>query len=150
MAKGLDEKDLKILRILQENARVSYSHMSKSLGISEAAVYSRVQKLVREGYIRRFQAVLNEEKLGKSIVAFVSIKSIPTQYESLLEKLTEIPEIQEVHDVTGDFYCLLKIRTDNKESLTRILDKIGRIEGVISTETRIVLRTLKETNMIYL
>jgi len=144
----LDEKDLTILEMLQANGRVSYSEMARRLGISEAAVYTRVQKLIKNGYIKRFQTVLNDEKLGYGLVAFISVKAQPIKYNEVLKKLASFKEVQEVHDVTGDYYCLLKVRTNGKENLAALLDEIGKIDGVVSTDTKVVLRTIKETTFI--
>ena len=141
----MDEKDLIILKMMQEDGRVSYSEMARKLGISEAAVYTRVKKLVKDGYIKRFQAILNEEKMGYPMTAFIGVKAEPNKYDAVLKRLLRFEEMQEIHDVTGDYYCLLKLKVRDKDHLAQILDDIGRIDGVIATDTRIVLRTLKET-----
>ena len=141
---GLDEKDLKILEILQDDGRASYSQISRILGMSEAAIYSRIQKLLKLGVIRRFRAILDPDKLGFTLTAFIAVTAHPAKYEDVLKALAEIPEIQEIHDVTGDYYCLVKLRARGKESVAKILDQIGSLDGVASTETRIVLRTIKE------
>jgi len=146
MKPSYDEKDLKILRILQENGRASYSEISKKIGISEAAVYTRVQKMIKSGLIKKFQAILDPEKLGFSLTALVAVSAHPKKYDEVLRELSQIREAQEVYDVTGDYYCLLKLRVSDRETLTKILDEIGSLEGVVSTETRIVLRTVKETH----
>ncbi|MEM2910313.1 MAG: Lrp/AsnC family transcriptional regulator [Nitrososphaerota archaeon] len=150
MKTGLDEKDVMILNVLQENGRASYSEIAKRLGISEAAAYSRVKRLIKQGYIKRFQAVIDENKVGKAMTAFVAVKAQPHLYNKILEALISFPEVQEVHDVTGDYYCLLKLRVRDKESLAKTLDEIGKMEGVVSTETRVVLRTLKESPNVYI
>ncbi len=140
-----DEKDIRILRILQENGRASYSEIARKLGISEAAVYARVQKLVKQGIIRNFRAILDPEKLGYQLTAFVAVSANPGKYERVLKELSKIDEAQEIYDVTGDYYCLVKLRAPDRETLARILDRIGSLEGVVATETRIVLRTIKES-----
>jgi len=140
-----DEKDLEILRILQENGRASYSEIAKKLGLSEAAVYTRIQKLIKQGFIKKIQAIVDSEKLGYNLTAIVAVKAQPSKYDSLLQELSTVPEIVEIYEVTGDYYCLLKLRLPNREILAKILDKIGSLEGVISTDTRIVLRTIKES-----
>lgn len=142
---GIDHKDLKILSMLQEDGRASYAEIAKKLEMSEAAVYSRVQKLLKNRIIKKIQAVLDPEKLGYEVTAFVAVTAQPPKYAKILEELSKIPEILEVHDVTGQHYCLVKVKTRNKEDLAKILDKIGSLDGVTSTETRIVLRTIKES-----
>ena len=141
---SLDQKDLQILQILQENGRASYSEIAKRIGMSEAAVYARVQKLLRLKVVKRIQAIIDSEKLGYGVTAFIMINAQPPKYEKVLESLSSMPEVLEVHDVTGEHYCLIKVRARSNEELAGILDEIGRLDGVISTETKIVLRTIKE------
>lgn len=140
-----DEKDIEILRFLQENGRASYSEIAKKLGLSEAAVYTRVQKLIKQGLIKKIQAIVDSEKLGFNLTAIVAVRAQPSRYEYVLQELSNIPEIVEIYDVTGDYYCLMKLKVQNRESLAKLLDKIGSMEGVVSTDTRIVLRTVKES-----
>lgn len=145
MKNKIDSRDLEILQTLQNEGRATYSSMARQLKISEAAVYTRVNRLIESGYIKKFTAILDENKLNLSIGAFIGMKVSPSKYEAVLKQLTLYPEILEIHDVTGDYYALLKVRTRDKESLTILLDKIGKLDGVISTETKIILRTIKET-----
>ena len=144
MKVNFDEKDIKILEVLQENGRAPYSEIARRIGISEAAVYTRIQKMIKQGLIKKFQAIVDADKLGFGLTAFVAVSAHPGKYEKVLQELAKIDEAQEVYDVTGDYYCLLKLRTDDRKSLAEILDRIGSLDGVASTETRIVLRTIKE------
>jgi Lrp/AsnC family transcriptional regulator for asnA, asnC and gidA len=145
MKSKIDSRDLEILQTLQNDGRATYSSMARQLKISEAAVYTRINRLIASGYIKKFTAILDENKLNFSIGAFIGMRVSPNKYETVLKQLALYPEILEIHDVTGDYYALLKVRTKDKESLTNLLDKIGKLDGVISTDTKIVLRTIKET-----
>ncbi|MEM0024391.1 MAG: Lrp/AsnC family transcriptional regulator [Thermofilaceae archaeon] len=140
----LDEIDRGLLRILQENAKTPYSKISKELGISEATVHLRIRKLVKQGVIKRFQAIVDPEKVGKDVVAIIALTVDPRRYESVLEKLKAMPDVYSIYDVTGEYYTILKVRVGSKEELTRVLDEIGRVEGVESTRTMFVLRVIKE------
>jgi DNA-binding Lrp family transcriptional regulator len=141
----LDKRDVKILSILQEDGRASYSSIAKQLNISEAAVYARVNKLVKEGVIKGFTAILDESKLNLGIGAFIGLRATPSKYAEVLSQLANFPEVTEIHDVTGDYYAILKVKTRSKEELAALLDKIGRLDGVVSTDTKLILRTIKET-----
>ena len=141
---NIDNKDLKILSILQEDGRAPYSEIARKMGMSEAAVYSRIQKLIKNHVIKKIQAILDPEKLGYKVTAFISVTAQPAKYNKTLEALSKFSEILEIHDVTGQHYCLVKVRTRDKEDLAKILDRIGTLDGVTSTETKIVLRTIKE------
>jgi len=144
----LDEIDKNLLRILQHDAKTSYSKISGKLGISEATVHLRIKKLLKLGVIKRFQAIVDPEKVGKGVLAIVAITVTPQKYEEVLEKLKEMPEIYEIYDVTGEYYTITKVRVSNREELARVLDTIGAIPGVESTRTMYVLRVIKEEQII--
>jgi len=92
--------------------------------------------------------IVSPELLGKSLTAFVLINSEPKKLESVLETLSNMDDVYEVYDVTGTYYVIAKIRTENKESLAKIIDRIGMIDGVTRTETAIVLKSVKEETRI--
>lgn len=144
----LDEIDKGLLKILQDNAKTPYSKISRQLGISEATVHLRIRKLLKQGVIKRFQAIVDPEKVGKDVVAIVALTVDPKKYENVLAKLKEMPDVYDIYDVTGEYYTILKIRVGSREELTKVLDEIGEIEGVESTRTMFVLRTVKEESRI--
>ncbi|RLF12663.1 MAG: AsnC family transcriptional regulator [Thermoprotei archaeon] len=141
---NLDEVDLKILRALQEDARTPFSRIASSIGVSEATVHLRVQKLKRLGVIKGFRAIIDPGKVGKSLTAIVLLRADPTKFRDAVRQIASIDDVYEVYDVTGEYYAVLKIRASNRESLAKIIDRIGEIEGVTSTQTMVVLRTIKE------
>jgi len=144
----LDRIDKKLLEILQENAKTPYSKISEQLGVSEATVHLRIKKLLKLGVIKRFQAIVDPEKVGKRVLAIVAITATPQKYEKVLEELKKMPEIYEIYDVTGEYYTITKVRVSNRDELARVLDKIGSIDGVESTRTMYVLRVIKEEHRI--
>jgi DNA-binding Lrp family transcriptional regulator len=148
--RDLDDVDRKILRKLQEDARISFKEIAKEVGTSEATVFVRVKKLQKSGVIKGFRAILNPPSVGKQVTAFALVKAEPKSYPRMLTQLMNLEDICEIHDVTGAYYSILKMRTTNSEQLAEILDKIGEIEGVAGTETVIVLRTIKEETSVKL
>ena len=78
------------------------------------------------------------------------INADPKRHQFVLESLQGMGDVYEVYDVTGSYYAIAKIRTENRGKLANIIDKIGLIEGIISTETAIVLRCVKEETHIKL
>lgn len=133
-----------LLEMLQDNAKTPYSKMAERLGVSEATVHLRIKKLIKSEVIKRFQAIVDPEKVGKSVLAIVAITAMPQKYEEVLEKLKAMPEIYEIYDVTGEYYTITKVRVGSRSELARVLDEIGKIEGVESTRTMYVLRVIKE------
>lgn len=140
----LDHIDRKILEILQDNAKTPYSQIASQLGISEATVHLRIRKLVNAGVIKRFQAIVDPEKVGKKVTAIIAVVAIPQKYSQVLKQLEKMPEVCEIYDVTGEYSTVLKVRVKSREELARIIDEIGSIDGVESTKTMYVLRVIKE------
>ncbi len=141
---SLDHIDKRILQFLQDNAKTPYSRIAEELGISEATVHLRIKKLVQAGVIKRFQAIVDPEKVGKGVTAIVAITASPQRYEEVLKRLKEMPDVYEIYDVTGEYYAILKIRVGDREELAKVIDEIGAIEGIEGTKTMFVLRTVKE------
>jgi len=144
----VDEIDRRILERLQDDARLAFRKIAEELGVSESTVFVRVKKLQEQGIIKRFTAAISPEMVGKGLTAFILIKADPQKYPIVLETLKKIDDIYEIYDVTGNYYAIAKIRTGTREDLAKIIDKIGLIEGITSTETAIVLRNVKEETKI--
>jgi len=144
----IDDIDREILRMLQDNSRVAFKRIAEKVGVSEATIFVRVKNLKKKGVIKRFTVIVSPELLGKSLTAFVLINSEPKKLESVLETLSGMDDVYEVYDVTGAYYVIAKIRTENRESLAKIIDRIGMIDGVTRTETAIVLKSVKEETRI--
>ena len=147
---SLDKKDKMILNMLQSDARRSFKDMAKQVDVSEATVFVRVKKLIKSGVIKSFCAILNPSSINKNSLAFIFLRANPSEYTEALKKLSELPDIYEIYDITGPNYAICKVRTQNPEELAELIDKIGSIKGIISTETAMVLRTLKEDHIIRL
>ncbi len=146
----LDETDRKILRALQGDARASFKNIGTSIGVSEATIFVRVKKLQEKGVLRGFKAVVDPISVGKTLTAIMLVRAQPRSLVGMLDALRKMEEIYEIYDVTGQYYSILKIRTDSTEHLSKIIDQIGLIEGVAGTETVIVLRTVKEESGVVL
>jgi Lrp/AsnC family transcriptional regulator for asnA, asnC and gidA len=150
MAFKMDEIDKKILKKLQDDARIAFRKIAEELEVSESTVFVRVKKLQERGIIKRFTVAIPPELVGKSLTAFILIKADPQKYPAVLETLKKIPDVYEIYDITGNYYAIAKVRTSDRGDLTKIIDQIGLIEGITSTETAIVLRNVKEETRINL
>ncbi|QGA53495.1 AsnC family transcriptional regulator [Sulfolobus sp. E5-1-F] len=140
----LDDIDKKILNILQQDSRIPFSRLAKMLNLSEATIYVRIKRLKENGVIKGFYTEIDFDKIGLSVVAFVLIKADPKKYDNILKQLVEMKEIYEIYDVTGEYYAVLKVRVPTREDLAKVLDKIGNMDGVTSTYTMLVLRSIKD------
>jgi len=143
----LDDIDLKILSIIQDNARVSISKLAKQVGLSPPSVHERISKLKERGIIDRYVTVLDAKKLGKSLTAFIGITLDRTccKDEDVINTLKIIPEVQEVHRIAGEEDLLLKVKTEDTSALEKMLiNEVTRIKGVAKTRTMIALSSPME------
>ena len=141
---GLDEVDRKILRDIQRDARISFKAVAQKIGVSEATIFVRVRKMQERGVIKGFITLVAPEAVGKPLTAIVLIRANPKVYTGVLDALSKFDDVYEIYDVTGQYYSIIKIRTSGTEALGKIMDDIGRIDGIAGTETIVVLRTVKE------
>lgn len=146
----IDNVDIKILELLQENAKLSNTLLAKHLNMAPSAVLERVKKLEQKQALISYHARINPEVVEKSMLAFIFIKSQDIIGDSTVGKeLAEIPEVLEVHDIAGDDGYLIKIRTKDTQGLVELMrNSLSKIDGIISTRTTIVLETIKETSKI--
>ena len=144
MVAELDETDREILKQLQRNARKSFKKIGEEIGVSEPTVFVRVKKLQEKGVLKGFRAVVDPVAIGKTLTAIVLVRAHPQTFPGMLDALKRLDDVYEIYDVTGEYYSILKIRTTGTDELSKIMDRIGTIEGITGTESIIVLRTLKE------
>jgi len=145
----MDEISFKILGILQEKARIPNVEVARRVGMAPSAVLERIRKLEKQGIIDGYEVRLNSERFGRGLVAFLFVSTASQSETEIGAALSEIPEVQEVHYVSGEDCYLVKIRVSGTEELFEtIRGKISRIEGVLSTRSVIALSTLKETSRI--
>ena len=144
MSLDIDDIDKEIIKMLQENARSSFRKIAKKLNVSEATIFVRVRKLLKKGVIKGFTAIVSPELLGKNLTAFILINVDPKKLQQVREALSKIDDVYEIYDVTGSYYIIAKVRTEDQKKLAKIIDEVGMIDGIISTETAVVLRSIKE------
>ena len=142
-----DEIDDVILELLQENARISQAEIARTVGLAPSAVLERIRKLESRGAIRGYAALVDPHVAGQPMLAFVAVKSETAPGDdSVAQALAACPEVLELHHVAGDDCYLLKVRARDAEHVGLLLrHRFGRIPGVRSTRTTIVLETVKET-----
>jgi Lrp/AsnC family leucine-responsive transcriptional regulator len=118
----LDEIDLHILDILQEEGRISNADLAQRVGLAPPTVLRRVKLLEEHGYIRGYAALVNPLKLGLTVTAFVFIESSAgCDLNEVREFLVELPGVQEVHHLIGEWCFLLKVRTETPQTLEDLI-----------------------------
>ncbi|MFA4645812.1 Lrp/AsnC family transcriptional regulator [Pyrococcus kukulkanii] len=140
----LDELDRRILHLLQEDGRMSYSEVARILGVPESTVRARVKRLVERGIIRKFAALINPFKAGYSIVAVIAVDVEPSKVREVAEKLAKLEEVDVLGITTGAHDIFMQVTLKSLEELENfLLDKLGKIDGIKSTETSILTSVKK-------
>ena len=143
----LDDIDLRILELMQANARISNADLAREVGMAASAVLERVKKLEQKGVILQYNAQINPVAVEQKMLAFIFIRSSEgfTCSSNTAQELAKIPEVQEVHHIAGEDCFLVKIRTADSASLMHLMrNSMQKIPNISSTKTTIVLETVKE------
>jgi Lrp/AsnC family transcriptional regulator, leucine-responsive regulatory protein len=143
----MDSTDLKILALIQNDARVAHATVGERLGLTAPAVHARIKRLEREGIIRGYLTSIDPEAVNQSLLAFVRVTNNATggDEEKFEAFIREESNILECHDISGEDSYLLKIRVDSPSSLRQLLARIRDFPGVERTVTSISLCTIKES-----
>lgn len=146
----LNPIDYKIIDLLQRNARMTQSEIATSVGLSQPAVAERMRKLEMEGVITAYAARVDSRKLGKDITAFIGVRIEHPKYnKEFSRRMLLHTDVLECHRVTGADSYLLKVVTENTESLDRLIsDAVRVVPGVTRTMTTIVMSSVKESTYI--
>ncbi len=148
----IDEKDERILQILQRNGRVTNVELARAAELTPSATLERVRKLEERGLIRGYTAVLDPLGLGLGLAAFIFVRvddrdDVLGRAESTAESLAALPSVQELHHLAGEDCFLVKVRARDTDDLYRILrDDFGKFKAIRGTRTSIVLKTVKESS----
>ncbi len=135
----LDPTDLKIIELLKSDARMSYTELARQVGISEAAVRKRINKLISHGVIKRFTI---DYELENEIRAFVFVKTSPQiPAPEISRRLVKISGVETVYETTGEDDIIAFIRGPSITDINRTIDEIRSVQGIISTNSTIILRT---------
>lgn len=147
MTEKLDKVDLQILRTLQENARLTTKELAAQVSLSSTPVFERLKRLEREGYIKKYIAVLDADKLNQGFVVFCNVKlrrmnkDIAMEFTRIIQN---IPEVTECYNISGSYDYLLKIHNPNMKYYQEfIINVLGTIDSLGSLESMFVMDEVK-------
>lgn len=144
---SLDSLDINILRNLSQNARKPYLEIARESGVSGAAIHQRIQRLTSLGIIRGSECLIDPAAVGYDTCAYVGMYlRDPAQYNTVVEKLSEMPEVVECHYTTGQYDIFAKLYARNNDHLLHILQRIQAI-GMARTETLISFKQIFKRQM---
>jgi Lrp/AsnC family transcriptional regulator for asnA, asnC and gidA len=142
---NLDEIDTKILELLEEDARRSFTEMAEKLKVSESSIRKRVSALQKEGVIKKFTIKVDHAKLGLNTVAIVGIDVDSDKMLEIAQELCDFKEVKCVATSSGDHMIMLEVWAKNGRELNKLIaEEIGRIEGVRQICPALILEKLKD------
>lgn len=146
----LDDKDLQLLKLLQKNAKLTVKELAREVSLSPSPVFERVKRLEQEGYVKRYAAVLDAEKLNRGFTVFCQIKlkihDRSVGYD-FVKEILEIEEVAECYNISGDFDFLLKVQVrDMKHYQDFVFNKLGSVDSIGSTHSTFVMAEVKNNH----
>ena len=148
----MDKIDLHIIKLVQENSKLTNLELSKKIGLSPAPTLERVKKLEKSGIIESYHAKRSSKKLGLNVKAFVLVSLELKEYRDLNHLVAEIeaiPEIVECYNITGASDLMLKIIASDMEAYEELIFmKLSRIAEINRIQTMIVLSTFKDSDVL--
>ena len=149
MAYSIDETDLQILKTLQKNAKLTTKELADAVHLTPTPVFERQKRLERQGYIKKYTAILDPEMLGQGLLVFCKVKLSQINHkiaDTFAERIRAIPEVTECYNTSGSYDYLLRVRArDMKQYQEFVLTKLGDIEHVASIESTFVMREVKQS-----
>lgn len=142
---GLDALDQKIVRLLIENARISYSDIGQEVGISRVAVKARIQALEQRGIIEEYTTIINPQKISGAVSCYFEIETLPDTLAEVTETLKENEAITQVYRMTGkNKLHVHAVAASNEEMEKLIREVIDPLPGVVSCSCNIILSRIKD------
>lgn len=146
---SLDKTDLQILRIMQSNSKLTTKELAAQVNLSTTPVFERLKRLESEGYIKKYIAVLDAEKLNCGFIVFCSVKlrrlnrDIAAEFTRIVQ---DIPEVTECYNISGEYDYLLKIHApDMKYYQEFILNVLGTVDSLGSLTSTFVMAEIKHS-----
>ncbi|MFN2491239.1 MAG: Lrp/AsnC family transcriptional regulator [Actinomycetota bacterium] len=136
----MDGKDRMILRLLEEDARLTYAEIGGRVGLAASSVHDRIRKLERRGAIRGYRAEIDLEQTGLPITAFVSLALRPASPQDIPARIGEVPLVESCYSVAGDNSYVAVVRAPTTKALEEVLDAL-RAKLEVTTRSTVVLST---------
>ena len=152
MKKLLDHTNLKILKLLQEDCKISNKELASRLNLSTTPVFERIKKLEKAGYIENYTALLNERKMGlkQTIFIGISLKGHTRSYlKNFSQQINKFPEVVEAYQVSGNFDFLLKLVLEDIDAYEKFVQtKLSLISDIRKVHSYIAIKKEKYTTQL--
>ena len=156
MTSGLDPKDFQILRIMQENCRLTSREIAEKIGSPVTTVFAKIKRFEKLGIISGYHAVLKASELRAGTTAFIFVSfshkgDRALSHRKVAKEIARFPEVQEAHIVSGEWDFLIKVKVEDVDAVGKfVVDELRLIRGIEKTQTCFVFETQKESSAISL
>lgn len=137
----LDAKDQGLISMLRTDARTSVVDLAKGLGVSRATIQNRMKRLEQDGVIQGYTVLLGAEIEKPNVRALMSIQADSASEASVISKLRGNPNVSAIHHTTGRWDLIAEVQTDSLSSFNKIVGVLRLIDGVVATETNLLLES---------
>ena len=144
----LEETDKKILNIIVENSRLSLRQIAKKTGVSVATIMHHIKKLENEKIIKKYTAKFDYEKIGYDVEVMIELRISKGRLFEVEKKIATHPNVFAIYDVTGAYDAVILARFPTRRQMDIFLKKLQTYEFVERTETKLILNTIKEENIV--
>ncbi len=143
----MDKTDRKILMLLQKNAKLNTKEIASKIGLTVSPTFERIKKLEQQNYIKKYVAILNGSKIGKTLIVYCQI-SLSVHSRELInnfkEEIADLPEVLEYHHVSGNYDFLIKVVVgDMNEYQDFVVNKLSVIKGISNVQSSFVMEEIK-------
>jgi DNA-binding Lrp family transcriptional regulator len=146
---AIDALDAQLISLFSAEPRLGVLEASRTLGVARGTVQARLDRLVRDGVIRDFAPTIDSVALGFPVTAFVTAEVAQGSRDGqMIDSLAAIPEVLEVHTITGQGDLLIRVVARSNQDLQRLLDQLGQDASILRTSTVIVLETRIEHRLL--
>lgn len=144
----LDNIDLRILRLLRENAKLTTKEIAEEVNLSSTPVYDRVKRLEKEGYIKKYVSLLNYEKLNRGFEVYCSVKLSKINgafANEFIAHVNSLNEVIECYNISGEYDYLLKVQVGNMRQYQHfLLDRLGKLNIIAGIQSMFVMANIKQ------
>ncbi len=135
--------DMQILDILRNNAKMKNTEIARKLGVSEAAVRKRIERMEKAGIIKGYYAEIDVKKIGFKIKAVIGVDATPERYTEVIEKLRNEDAVKSMHISSGDHMIMIECWFKNQKELSNYVRNINRMRGITKTCPAIIIDRIK-------
>lgn len=140
----LDKTDIRILKLLANDSRISYAEIAREVHLSRMAVRERVMKMLEEGTIERFTVQLDSKKVGLDTAVFLKIKIVPNMLDVVADELSKHPKIESIYAMTGKNELHVHAFVEDVQALQKfIFEEVYKIEGITEVDYNIMVKKYK-------